>query len=80
MYPRTVHLFQQIMVPGKTRKKRDIEYITILSIVLVSKKKEEKKRAKRTPVKQDIYNLIQGLESDTDNDEDEGMRTPMSSL
>ena len=48
--------------------------------MLVSKKKEEKKRAKRTPVKQDIYNLIQGLESDTDNDEDEGMRTPMSSL
>jgi len=79
-YPRTGHLFQRIMVPGKTRKKRDIECMTILSIVLVSKKKEEKKRAKRTPVKQDIYDLIQGLESDSDNDEDEGMRTPMSSL
>ena len=54
--------------------------MTILSIVLVSKKKEEKKRAKRTPVKQDIYDLIQGLESDSDDDDDEGMRTPMSSL
>ena len=79
-YPRTGHLFQRIMVPGKTRKKRDIECMTILSIVLVSKKKEEKKRAKRTPVKQDIYDLIQGLESDSDDDDDEGMRTPMSSL
>ena len=79
-YARTGHLFQRIMVPGKTRKKRDIECITVLSIVLVSKKKEEKRRAKRTPVKRDIYDLIQGRESDTDDDDDEGMRTPRSSL
>ena len=79
-YARTGHLFQRIMVPGKTKKKRDIECITVLSIVLVSKKKEEKRRAKRTPVKRDIYDLIQGLESDTDDDDDEGMRTPRSSL
>ena len=72
-YPRTGHLFQQILVPGKTRKKKDIEIMTVVSIVLVSKKKVEKKKAKSTPVKRDIYSLIQDLESD---DDDERMRTP----
>ena len=76
-YPRTGHLFQRIMVPGKTRKKRDIECMTLLSVVLVSKVKVEKKKIKSTPVKRDVYAFIGNLESDTDDDgDDERMQTP----
>ena len=63
-YPKTGHLFQRVIVPGATKKKKDCEFLTILTVVLVSKKKAERKKVKKsTPQKKDVMILFEDLES-----------------
>ena len=81
-YPKTGHLFQRVMVPGVTRHKKDIEIMTIFSIVLVSKVKVERKQ-KKTPVKKrDVVDLVTDCfdSDDEQDDEDYNMRTPRQSM
>ena len=65
-YPKTGFNFSKIAVPGETNRKKDVEFLTILTIVLVSKVKEEIKKGKNTPVKKQLYIGCEDLVSSED--------------
>ena len=67
-YPKTGHQFIRMLVPGITNKKRDIEILTLVSVVLVSKVKVISKQARSTPVKRDHIGLIENCESDSEDE------------
>ena len=67
-YPKTGHQFIRMLVPGITNKKRDIEILTLVSVILVSKVKEIEKKVKSTPIKRDHIGLIENCETDSEDE------------
>lgn len=74
-YPKTGYYFQRILVPGKKKSRggdRDAEWMTVLSVVLVSKEKVKPQKLKGTPVKEsDITDLFD--ENDNGEDDDDNL-------